>query len=314
MTVLKTGKEQWCTGCHDGVPSICDGVSAPNVDRFFVSGHGRPGAGINCLDCHDASITHTDGDARSYAFDSSYYGPTLSGIEYASGYRLRYVGEQVPLMIPVNYNITFGYNAATMRDNAFRMCFNAGCHDSTKIFDDTPGDGLDTNFKASLPNPPRNYSYAWGSGADVNEHVSHIMNYIMTSSDSDWDTSTTGVGGGSDGQDSLTSCSTCHNVHGVSGTHGSTNEPMIRDGSLAGRTGYAFSYVVEDTAAGGYPMVISTGADQATSVGAIFRNNTSNMCAGSTCHNNPTPPPASSYDASGSSYGTYLEYYRPYQP
>ena len=30
--------------------------------------------------------------------------------------------------------------------------------------------GIDSNFKASAPNPPRNYSCALGSGADVNEH------------------------------------------------------------------------------------------------------------------------------------------------
>lgn len=87
---------------------------------------------------------------------------------------------------------------------------------------------------------------------------------------------------------------------------------MIRDGSLVGRTGYGFSYVLEDIGSGGYPWVTSTGATQATSVGAIFRNNTANMCAGSMCHYEPVPPAGSSYDATGSSWGTYLEYFRPY--
>ena len=86
---------------------------------------------------------------------------------------------------------------------------------------------------------------------------------------------------------------------------------MIRDGTLAGRTGYGFSYVIEDIA--GYPIVTSTGATQSNSIGAIFRNNTNNMCAGSMCHGNPTPPSGSSYNALGSSWGTYLEYFRPWQ-
>ena len=214
----------------------------------------------------------------------------------------------MPLMIPANYHITFDYNAATMRDNAFRLCF--GCHDPSKIFDNTPGDGITSNFKASLPDPPRDYSYAWGSGADVNEHVSHIMNYMGPFGDSDWDTSTTGAGG-SGGRDSLMACSNCHNVHGAAGIHGSTNEAMIRDGKLAGRTGYGFSYVVEDIGSGGYPWVTSSDATQAASTGSIFRNNTANMCGGSMCHGDPTPPAGSSYDASGSAWGTYLEYYRP---
>jgi hypothetical protein len=303
---LQAGKEQWCISCHDSGSSEINGVSAPNVELYYTSGHGKAGADVECLVCHDATFTHIDGVPRTYAFDSNdpNYGPSQSGVAYASGYRLRYINGKVPLMIPANYNLTFSYNAQTMKDNAFRLCFS--CHDASKILDNTPGDGLDTNFKASLPNPPRNYSYAWGSGADTNEHVAHLLNYVGPYWDSDWDTSTNGAGG-SNGRDSMTACSSCHNVHGAAGVY-STNEPMIRDGSLAGRTGYGFSYVIEDVA--GYPWVTSTGAMQSTSVGAIFRNNTANMCAGSMCHGNPTPPAASSYDASGSAWGTYLEYYR----
>jgi hypothetical protein len=308
-------KEQWCAGCHDTGTSTIQGVSAPPVAGdgtiwgYFASGHGRS-HNIPCTRCHDATSTHMDGEARTYTFDASYYNPADSGVAYAAGYRLQYIGGEVPLMIPANYGTTFSYNAQTMKDNAFRLCFD--CHDTSKIFDDTPGDGLDTNFNATLPNPPRNYSYAWGSGADVNEHVSHIMNYVGPFSDSDWDTGTNGPGG-SNGCDTLTMCSSCHNVHGAAGTQGSTNEPMVRDGTLVGRTGYGFSYVIEDVESGGYPQVTSTDATQLNNDGAIFRNNTSNMCAGSMCHGTPTPPPASSYDASGSSWGTYLEYYRPWE-
>jgi hypothetical protein len=197
-----------------------------------------------------------------------------------------------------------------MKTTAFRLCFS--CHDIDKIFDDTPGNGIQSNFKASLPNPPRNYAYAWGSGADINEHVSHILNYVGIFWDSDWDTITTGIGG-SGGRDTLHACSSCHNVHGSEGYFGSNNEVMIRDGNLAERIGYGFSHILEDTSSGGYPMVTSTGANKPISTGSIFRNNTANMCGGSICHNDPTPPPSSSYDASGSGWGTYLEYYRPWQ-
>lgn len=312
-SALQAGKETWCVGCHDSGSSVINGVSASNVAGdvaqtwgFYANGHNRNGL-VACADCHDPSLPHIDGRARTYSFDSAYYGPAQSGAAYAQGYRLRYVDGEVPLMIPANYNITFGYDAGLMRGTAFRLCFE--CHDSSNILDDTPGDGIRSNFKASLPNPPRNYSYAWGSGADINEHVGHIMNYIGPFVDSDWDTATDGPGG-SNGNDSLTTCSSCHNVHGTAGADGSTNEAMIRDGSLAGRTGYGFSYVLEDVGSGGYPWVTSTGATQATSVGVIFRNNTSDMCAGSMCHDDPAPPPGSSYDAQGSGWGTYLEYFR----
>jgi hypothetical protein len=282
-------------------------VSAPNVDLFYVSGHGRPDANIECTACHDTTFTHIDGEPRSYAFNLTYYFPYLSGVMYASGYRLRYIGEDVPMMIPADWYYTFNYDFEFMMNSSFRLCFN--CHNSSNILNHTPGDEVDTNFKASLPNPPRDYSYGWGAGGDINEHVNHLLGFIGPYWDSDWDTYTIG-GWGWNGQDSLTSCPTCHNVHGATGTEGSTNEPMIRDGSLAGRIGYGFSYVIEDIGNGGYPIVTSIGATQSDSVGAIFRNNTANMCAGSMCHGNPSPPSGSSYDASGI---YYLEYYRPWQ-
>ena len=313
--VLTRGKEEWCAGCHDDAPPVIETVFAPGVMGdgenygFKVSGHGRPDAGKECLDCHNANATHIDGEARTYDFDSAYYATAQSGVEYAAGYRLRYVGEEVPLMVPAHYGTTFGWSAASVRDNASRLCFDVGCHDSAEVFDDTPGDGIDSNFKASPPNPPRDYSYAWVGGEGANEHVAHVMNYVGPFWDSDWDTATTGTGG-SDGRDSMTTCSSCHNVHGAPGTDGSTNEAMIRDGSFAGRTGYGFSYVIEDTSVGGYPWVTSDGATQATSVGAVFRDNTADMCAGSLCHGDPDPPLDSSYDATGNAWGTYLEYYR----
>ncbi len=301
---LASGKEKWCVGCHDDVPAVIDMASAPNVSPFWTVGHGRS-ATVACENCHDTTFTHIDGEPRTYAFDSAYY--SQSGVAYQAGYRLGLVNGEVPLMIPANYGTTFGYSAQTMKDNAFRLCFD--CHDKDKLLDNTPGNGIDSNFKASLPNPPRNYSYAWGSGANINEHVSHIMNYVGPFADSDWDIGTNGAGG-SNGCVTLMACSSCHNVHGVAGVSGSTNEVMVRDGSLVVRTGYGFSYVIED---GAYPQVTSTGATQATSVGAIFRSNTGGMCGGSMCHDSPAAPAGSSYNASGSSWGTYIEYYRPWQ-
>jgi hypothetical protein len=85
---------------------------------------------------------------------------------------------------------------------------------------------------------------------------------------------------------------------------------LPRDGSLTGRQGYGFSYVIE--APQGYPFVTSEGANQDNSVGAIFRNNTAHSCT-MTCHGDPPPPSASLYNAQGSGYNTYLEYFRPYQ-
>ena len=171
--IMKTCAQAWSSGVQVVmIPagSAIQDVSAPPVAGdnatwgYFVNGHGRTGAEFSCTVCHDAASAHIDGEARTYSFNSSYYGTNQSGVAYAAGYRLRSIDNKVPLMIPANYNITFSYNAQTMKDNAFRLCFD--CHDVDMILDNTPGDGLDTHFKATPPNPPRNYSYAWGSGAD----------------------------------------------------------------------------------------------------------------------------------------------------
>jgi hypothetical protein len=182
------------------------------------------------------------------------------------------------------------------------------------MLDEDPEWGMNTNFKAALPDPPMRYSYSWSiSGVEINEHVAHTMDMSGPFWDSDWDTQTAG-GGGIQGRDSMISCPVCHNVHGAEGYLGSSNEVMIRDGKLVGRPGgYGFTYVLEDLSAGGLPMVTSEGAVQYDNVGSVFRFNTeiNNMCGGADCHANPSPPPGQSYDASGNQWGTYLEQYRP---
>jgi hypothetical protein len=100
----------------------------------------------------------------------------------------------------------------------------------------------------------------------------------------------------------------------MTGSHGSTNEVMIRDGRLEGvmptsdcgytpRTGFGFTYLVEDTGAGGYPWVTSDGATQWTSIGAIFRNDPSGVHYNCACHGSGSAyyamtPPGTGYDAS----------------
>ena len=335
---LQAGKEQWCVSCHDGGTSVCDGVSAPNVGLYYTSGHGRNGI-VECLACHDATFAHIDGEPRTYWFDdrdfvvgdepildptdvyADVYNVGNSGVEYAQGYRLRYVDGEVPLMIPAHRPVTFLSDDELMKTTGARLCFS--CHDSSKLFSEIfyPDDVIYSNFKfsgADCPTPPKLYTYGYTCGeADKNMHLLHLTmaNVAHRCSDSDWD-ETTQQDSGTLGADSAISCATCHNVHGAAGTLSSTNEPMIRDGSLAGRDGYGFSYVIED--ASGYPMVTSDGATQSNSVGAVFRNymdpipGSSSTCGGSQCHDPPAQPDTV-FDASGWTPGLDMEldYYRP---
>ena len=95
---LQLGKGQWCVTCHDGDVADEDnlpanskadgsGVWAPNVDLYYTSGHGRPGADVECLGCHDASFAHIDGEPRTYDVDDSYLPATVIN-EYVDSYRL----------------------------------------------------------------------------------------------------------------------------------------------------------------------------------------------------------------------------------
>jgi len=326
-TTVKLGKEKWCVSCHDGGTSACNGVTAPNVDLFYTSGHGRPGADVECLVCHDPAFPHTDGEPRTYAFSdddlntngtADMYEFANSGVAYAASYRLRYVGQDVPLMIPATYTTFSGYDEETIKSISYRRCFDSGCH-SSSLLDQylySSPDGVLTNFATKLPRPPANFSM----GSYGNQHYAHIFGGYAAGWDSDWDTWTGYTGWTGDpcvpscASDSDTTCSTCHNVHGTAGSLGSTNEAMIRDGRLEGvmptsdcqyapRTGFGFTYVIEDTGAGGFPWVTSDGATQWTSVGAIFRNDPSGVNYNCGCHEPDSGvaamnPPGASYDAS----------------
>src|SRR4030042_524883 len=68
---LTVGKEKWCAGCHDNVPSVVKGVTAPDIvgDNsaygYYLDAHGDTGYGVSrqgvtyskgeCLHCHDVS-------------------------------------------------------------------------------------------------------------------------------------------------------------------------------------------------------------------------------------------------------------------
>ncbi|MDY6954426.1 MAG: hypothetical protein SWE60_23220, partial [Thermodesulfobacteriota bacterium] len=301
---LKEGQETWCISCHDSGFSVCKGVSAPNVEPYYTSGHGRPDAGVECLVCHDTAFPHIDGDPRSYWFNAEdvhpadgipdIYAYANCGVAYAEGYRLRYVDGQVPIMIPIDDTDTFSISQlGLMKSTAYRRCFDSGCHDPFQVFRTNTLDGTTvnyTNFTSLPPDPPQ--SYGGGSGNSL--HEVHRAYFYW---DSDWDANTDTYPDQEIGWDAMISCSSCHNVHGAAGIEGSTNEAMIRDGSLAGRTGYGFSYLIEDTTAGGYPWVTSEGAHQSNSVGSVFRNGVGEMCGGCHAGGRDTPPDSSYYTA-----------------
>ena len=125
---LKPGKENWCATCHDNGTSVVSDVSAPNVMGnddtygYNVSGHGRnPENYVDCSDCHDLTLVHTDADARTYS--------ALSG-NYKNGYRL-------------NKNMAVPRTVET-HPQAFKLC--TSCHTYTDIT------GPTSNFRSDDKN------------------------------------------------------------------------------------------------------------------------------------------------------------------
>jgi hypothetical protein len=173
---LQTGKEQWCTTCHDDAAPIINGRTADNVSGnniaygYFISGHGK--YDVTCTTCHDPQLVHIDD------YDWT-YGTTL---DYTQGYRLKLIYGNTPMLIPRNPST---YNA-----NQFRLCYS--CHDEGAIYDVNP---LLTDFSDLLDISQNNLH---------REHLNITTKY--------WDSDRSGET--SPMYDSGISCPSCHNPHG----------------------------------------------------------------------------------------------------
>lgn len=196
---LQTGKEKWCATCHDDLPSNSapdgSGVLAPNVIGFedaiteygigfgyYKTGHGlaegffpasgAPTAGIGCLDCHDSTAAHIDGEARTYN----------AGLDnYQAGYRLISIYGASPMEIPrMDWTTTV---------SDFTLCFE--CHSSDPYLVESDAT---TNFRDE------------DSEGTLNLHWYHLLSGgpYVNRWDSDWD----GMTG--DSQLSCTACHNVH--------------------------------------------------------------------------------------------------------
>lgn len=277
---LKVGKEKWCAGCHDNVPSLINGVKAPNVTGddvdygYYVTGHGKH-SNMTCGYCHNLSSKHIDGEARTYSANDLYttYSPVSDA--YQSGYRLKDVlagyNGKYPMHMPRTGHV---YPPGFREDWEFALCFE--CHNSTKLFNGgspTTGEGAETNFRMLIDGGGGNpvpiigqyYSlhnvHTWGANGPGAENPQY---------DSDFN----GIA------DSRMSCPSCHNVHG------SRSPTMVRTGELERKVpalnlkyvnnakGYALSFISRNL------LTQSTGAgmDVSFGQGTIASNSVCNMC------------------------------------
>jgi hypothetical protein len=288
-TSLRAGKDKWCVGCHDDVPSQIAGVAAPNIAGdekartpygigwgFYKTGHGVPssqvypasgskGAGRGCLDCHDSEMPHIDGAARSYRADGDYltWDPASAG--YQNGYRLKDVAGgydgKYPMHLPRTGHV---YPPGFRECQEFALCFS--CHDQNSLFDGgdpTTGAGAHTNFRNAI-------SGVWTSLHDLHtDGRNGPLGPENPQYDSDYD----GVA------DSRISCPACHNVHG------SPSPAMVRHGELISTPGTTdkvpsldFHYSPE----GGYPLLIDSTGGKTRFIGpgpgSVAKNGVCNMC------------------------------------
>ncbi|MDY6987286.1 MAG: DNRLRE domain-containing protein [Thermodesulfobacteriota bacterium] len=258
---LKSGNERWCAGCHDdaGANSKRDesGITAPNimgdsaqeVYGYYVSGHGRFPANLNCDVCHDLTKPHVDHNHRTYEADESQYvgscHPPFPGKEYDVGYRL---GEG--LDIP-------GGNNGPDDNGHMRLCLN--CHMAIL--------GTATNF-------------VYEKGYRLYLHDEH---FNFGCPQFPWDSDADGT------EDARMTCPTCHNVHGAPMTFDYEEEAtlypnpvMIRHGELTDNVpllSFRWYTATAGRGGGGDP----TSDRDASRSGDVWCQGPS--CAWSPCHN-----------------------------
>ena len=200
---LAEGKEKWCATCHDESPSSISSINAPNIvgDEdgaysygsgwgYYKTGHGLAagenypskggvqtlaGRPVNCDSCHDFSAGHIDGLART--FDCS--GAGCDSTEYQISYRLKLIGGQAPMQIPLT-----PLNGTVNDSSQSRLCYS--CHDPGPF---TNAGNMNTNLKI----------------AGTNHHVYHLS---IGNGQYPADYNFSGP------NSSRFSCVTCHNVHG----------------------------------------------------------------------------------------------------
>jgi len=267
-STLATGKEKWCASCHDEMPSVIGGVSAPNIvgdeDAFYVygkgwgyykTGHGlaggnypasgAPAAKQKCSGCHDQSTRHIDNEARTYSVSSD---------NYQAGYRLRDVNGGSPMIIPRLYG--------AMTVSEFALCFE--CHDSDLYLNEF---NFATNFRSDVT--------SINGHTPVNAHWYHVEGFGANKNKwrSDWDYDNNPVA------DSYMSCPACHNVHG------SPSPMMVRHGELIstpGTTDKVPALGLEYTPEGTYPVLAESigGTTRwiAGGSGTIAKNGVCFMC------------------------------------
>ena len=279
---FKPGKEKWCAGCHDKVPSHIVipergiDITAPKVigDEteefkygtgwgFYKTGHGTPssttlpasggikaGPDKSCTYCHQSIRTHIDGDHRTYDCSDG-----CDSVEYRNGYRMRTFSGAEPLAMP--RAVYTGINPTD-----FDLCLRSGCHgDAQDSF--IVSTNKNSNFRRTTADPD----------VDDNLHWRHLNIYFANITRADWATS-------GDYNNRLT-CIVCHNPHGTK------NHTMIRTGELTDRSSIniwywntAYGYV------GIYPPPNPDNITLGASNQSILQGNSVNDYCASHCHNN----------------------------
>ncbi len=293
---LRAGKEKWCATCHGENPSVIQAIAAPNVigdedavspayiyDNsgatpgwgFYKTGHGLPstedypasggltaGAGKECIDCHDPSTSHIDGNARS--FDCS---DGCDSDEYQASYRLNLVGGENPINLPLNQA-----SVPPVEEN-YRLCFSSsGCHMPEKYL--LTGNDYGTSFRDDLGESP---DAGRSLTAPINAHEYHLnATSFGIQFSADWRDPP------DDYKNSNISCISCHNVHG------SSQLGMIRTGNLIDKGAGMEMWYHKDGVSD--PSATTLADSEGTYWNATSSGNLCHVCHGSYQIYHRTPP------------------------
>ncbi|UCE60661.1 MAG: 6-bladed beta-propeller [Phycisphaerales bacterium] len=225
---LHPEKVEWCAGCHDEDPegARVNDVKAPEVagdnENWGYNLHGHGVHHVVCTECHDPTLSHTDGVEVTFSLRFPLRPSTgpkppeereIDREAYNNGYRLRRIDGERALDVPRE---GVAYDAANSR-----LCFE--CHDEVPLM------GVPIGYELYPPPPPylllppgvaqTNYRnelpWGWGwDGKPANAHWRHMaLTHVF------WDADQDGTW-----PDSAFTCVTCHNPHG---TRDAGGEPTI---------------------------------------------------------------------------------------
>lgn len=225
--LLKSGKGNWCLGCHDSAPAVISGQTATNkagngsTYGYYITGHGKgsafprmswqdttasgnPAAGRGCIDCHDSAKSHINTGASNSRLKAGY-----ENQNNANCYQCHKSGGMAN-NAPVFYTTSSAYKASAHNGKLCTDCHDV--HGSTGAYTAmTKGDKEGLCYQCHKDPASGGIQNNAISGASMATNIQAAFG--MTTKHALGTSFTT------NGKNYSLQCASCHNVHVVTGKY-----------------------------------------------------------------------------------------------